>query len=432
MTTEEKKTGLRRFVDVKSHEIAPLLVSQLWIFLALTAYYIIKPIRGQTLQDLIGVDNKPKAMVATTLFVGLFALAYGRVVASVPRKKLIIGTYLVFLACVGAFVAAMSVPTVVTGYIFFVWVSTFSVMVVSQFWALAADVWSKEEGARLFAFIGYGAVGGGFAGTVITKAAKALPSWQLLLISAGILGICLLCALYILRVGAKKQATEAAAAEAPKKEEDPKVNAVAMVLKSPYLRLIAVMTLLLNVVNSNNEWLLDKLFEKMGGGDSRTFYADFYLWQNLVALGIQIFVTGFVQRKFGARIALLFLPAVGLLGGTAFLLVPTLAVIRAQKIAENATDYSIQSNTREFLYLPTTKLEKYAGKNVNDTFVVRTGDLLAAGSIEIAKQLVGSLGDVGLKVLVGADLVLGILWIAAVLRIGSLNRALMEERKGGA
>lgn len=426
---DDRVRALAFIVDVKKKEVVPLLVSLLWIFLAITAYYIIKPIRGYALQKLILPDNKPIALALTTVFVGLFSYGYGRIVQGIDRKRLIIGTYLAFLACVGLFAVALINPTRIIGYIFFVWVSTFSVMVVSQFWALAADVWTKDEGARLFGFIGLGTVSGGIAGTALTAAAKKLPNWQLLFIAAGILAVCLLLSLYILSFGAKKSA--AAPREAPKaSKEAPETssgNAIAMVLGSPYLRLIAAMTLILNLVNSNNEWLMDKLFEATGG-DSRTFYAEFYFWQNILAAAIQFLLTSRIQRTFGARIALLFLPVVGMLGGSAFLLIPTLAVIRAQKIAENATDYSIQSNTREFLYLPTTKVEKYAAKNVNDTFVVRAGDLLAAGSIEIAKILIAHYADVGMRVLVGVDLLFGAVWIAIVLRLGTLNRRLMEDR----
>jgi ATP:ADP antiporter, AAA family len=413
-------------VDVRRGEIAAMLVSAVWIFLAITAYYIIKPIRGQVLQELIGVDNKPKALVATTIFVGLFAYGYGKVVQSVARSKLIIGTYIAFLACIAAFAGLLPSAGPITGYVFFVWVSTFSVMIVSQFWALAADVWTKEEGARLFGFIGLGTVSGGIAGTALTKFAKQLPTWQMLVISAGILGLCLLLSLFILRFGSSKSRPAEPRSEAAARE--PEVNAIAMVLGSPYLRLIAAMTLLLNLVNSNNEWILDKLFSTQGDGDSRTFYADFYFWQNLLAALVQFLLTGRIQRRFGARVALLFLPLVGVIGGSAFLLVPTLAVIRAMKISENATDYSIQSNTREFLYLPTTKVEKYAAKNVNDTFVVRIGDLLAAGSIEVAKILLASFPGAGLRLLVGADIVLAVVWIIVALRIGTENQKLMEAR----
>ncbi|NUO48280.1 MAG: hypothetical protein HOV80_05415 [Polyangiaceae bacterium] len=413
-------------VDVRRGEIVAMLVSAVWIFLAMSAYYIIKPIRGQVLQELIGVDNKPKALVATTIFVGFFAYGYGKIVQYVARTKLIVGTYIVFLACIGAFAVLLPSGGPITGYVFFVWVSTFSVMIVSQFWALEADVWTKEEGARLFGFIGLGTVSGGFAGTTLTKFAKELPTWQMLVISAGMLGVCLLLSLVILRFGSHKSRPAEPKNESAEKE--PEVNAIAMVLGSPYLRLIAAMTLILNLVNSNNEWILDKLFSTHGDGDSRTFYADFYLWTNIIAAVVQFFLTGRIQRRFGARVALLFLPLVGALGGSAFLLIPTLAIIRATKIAENATDYSIQSNTREFLYLPTTKVEKYAAKNVNDTFVVRIGDLLAAGSIEVAKILLASFPGAGLRLLVGADIVLAVVWIAVVLRIGAENKKLMEAR----
>lgn len=426
MAENDKVKLLAPIVDVRRRELIPMLISAVWIFLAITAYYIIKPIRGQVLQELIGVDSKPTALISTTIFIGFFAYGYGKIVTRVDRKRLVIGTYLVFLGCIAAFAAALPRAGAITGYVFFVWVSTFSVMIVSQFWALAADVWSKEEGARLFGFIGLGTVSGGIAGTTVTKLAKELPTWQMLIVSGGILAVCLVLSVYILRFGAEKH--EHAAAPEPSQEKQPEVNAISMVLGSPYLRLIAAMTLVLNLVNSNNEWILDKMFSTEGNGDSRTFYADFYLWQNAIAAFIQFFLTGRIQRRFGARVALLFLPVVGVLGGSAFLLVPTLAVIRALKISENATDYSIQSNTREFLYLPTTKIEKYAAKNVNDTFVVRIGDLLAAGSIEVAKILLQSFPGGGLRMLVAADVVLALVWIGIVLRIGVVNAKLMEER----
>jgi ATP:ADP antiporter, AAA family len=405
------------------------VVSLLWIFFAVFSYYIIKPIRGQALQDLIGVDNKPKVLVATAVFTGLFALAYGRIVAGIARNKLVFWTYGIFIGCIVAFALLFQAANTPIGYVFYVWVSTFNVMVVSQFWALQADVWTKDEGKRLFGIIGLGTVSGGVAGSVLTSALKKLPTFQLLFIAAGILAVCVPLAIYILRFSSRRGPEKAAASAPPKKEEaPPKVNAIGMVLGSPYLLLIAAMTLILNIVNSNNEWIMDKMFSLDGDGDSRTFYASFYLAQNILTVAIQLLVTPVIQRFFGARVALLFLPIVGLVGGSAFLLIPTLALIRWMKVAENATDYSIQSNTREFLYLPTTKLEKYAAKNVNDTFVVRSGDVLAAGSIEVAKLLIEAIGRPGIRVMIGANLVLGIAWLIIVLKLGSANRKLMEER----
>src|SRR5262249_16347925 len=121
-------------------------------------------------------------------------------------------------------------------------------------------------------------------------------------------------------------------------------NPFSMVMGSPYLSLIAVMMLLLNIVNTNNEWIMDKVLspEKLDKAGVTAFYADFYLYQNALTFLIQLFVTSRVQRNFGARAALMFEPTVDILGGLVFFIAPILPVIRWHKILENSIDYSIQ------------------------------------------------------------------------------------------
>jgi len=141
-------------------------------------------------------------------------------------------------------------------------------------------------------------------------------------------------------------------------------------------------------------------------------------------LGIQFFLTARIQRRFGARTALFFEPVIGIFGGLLFFVMPVLAVIRWHKILENACDYSIQSNTKELLYLPVSKLEKYSAKNFNDTFVVRGGDALSAATILAATSyLLPALGDLGLKVMLGFDVLLGFVWVAIAAAIGRMHRA---------
>jgi AAA family ATP:ADP antiporter len=412
---------LAPFVDVRRGELLAMLCSTLWIFCALAAYYVVKPIRGTMLQTRIGVDHKPIAILATAAFVGVFAWAYGRTVRRVGRARLVLTTYGVFLACLVVFALVLARGGTLAGYAFYVWVSTFNVLVVSQFWSLAADVWSKEEGARLFGFIGVGAVAGGiFGAEFVAESAKRVAIPALLLIAAAVLGLCMLLSLVVLRFGRGRDG----APPAP----EASVDAFRLVLSSPYLRLVAVMTLCLNLVNSNDEWILDKVLSRAGlaEADVTVFYARFHLAQNVLTLLIQLFLTTRVRRRFGALGALLVLPAVALGGGLAFWVVPSLFVIRWMKVAENATDYSIQSNTREVLYLPLLPIEKYAAKAVNETFVVRVGDLFAAGAIWVAASiLLPELGDRGLAVLVAFDVVLCVVWIAAVLRVGRFHRAAM-------
>jgi AAA family ATP:ADP antiporter len=425
---QRKVPLLSAVVDARPGELGPLFASMLWLFLALTAYYIIKPLRSAVVQESIGVDKKWIALLVTTVFVALFAFGYGKLVPRVPRSRLIVTTFVSFIGCLLLFAVALPSGGTLTGYCFYVWVSTFNLMIVSQFWSLATDVWSQEEGLRLFGFIGVGGVAGGIFGTLVVAGfAKTLSTRQMLGLSAVILFMCLLLALYILRFGAQRAARAAAAPSiTPPSEASRRSNSVALVLGSPYLRLIAAMMLILNVVNSNNEWIMDKMVANTHLAPSliKEFYAQFYLFQNVLTLLIQLFVTARVQRNLGAGAALTFEPIIGIVGGLCFTVFPALSVIRWHKVLENATDYSIQSNTKELLYLPVSRVEKYSAKNFNDTFVVRGGDALAAATIFVAANyLLPEFGAIGLKILVGVDVVLGLTWLAIALAVGRQHRA---------
>ena len=58
--------------------------------------------------------------------------------------------------------------------------------------------------------------------------------------------------------------------------------------------------------------------------------------------------------------------------------VPTLAAVMAAKVAENATDYSLNNTVRNMLFLPCTYEEKFSAKQAIDSFFVRMGDVLSA------------------------------------------------------
>ena len=47
--------------------------------------------------------------------------------------------------------------------VFFVWVSVFSLFAVAVFWSFMADLFTAEQGKRLFGFIGAGGTAGASA-----------------------------------------------------------------------------------------------------------------------------------------------------------------------------------------------------------------------------------------------------------------------------
>jgi len=189
---------------------------------------------------------------------------------------------------------------------------------------------------------------------------------------------------------------------------------------------IAALMVLLNLVNTTGEYILGKRVneiatsaashaagidpEKMIGA----FYGSYFTWVNIIAALIQAFVVSRVLKYFGVRGALLVLPVVALAGYTALAFVPLLPLIRGVKIAENSLDYSLQSTTRNALYLPLSREAKYKAKQANDTFFVRFGDVLSAGLIFVGTTWLAFAPRQ--FALVNAGLVL--LWLVLALLLG--------------
>ena len=161
--------------------------------------------------------------------------------------------------------------------------------------------------------------------------------------------------------------------------------------RNRYLRLIALLVVLLNVVNTTGEYLVARLLtshvNELALADPAfnkqayigAFSGDYQFWVNVTAFLLQAFVTSRLVKYTGLRGALLALPLIAL-GGYAIIAAGVgFSVVRWIKTAENATDYSIMNTARQLLWLPTTREEKYKAKQAIDTFFVRGGDVLSAG-----------------------------------------------------
>src|SRR5262249_31298617 len=108
---------------------------------------------------------------------------------------------------------------------------------------------------------------------------------------------------------------------------------------------------------------------------------------------------------------LLLLPVISLTSYSAMALLPVVAVVRVMKVAENATNYSINNTARQVLWLPTTAEMKYQAKPAIDSLVVRFGDGLAALTVLVGIHVL----DVSTRTFLLVNVVLVIGWLAASL-----------------
>lgn len=431
---------LRLVTEVREGEAVTALLLTTNVFLLLSAYYVLKPLREGLILHLTG-GAELKAKLSGVIAILLFGLvpAYGKLVDRLPRIKLVIGVSLAFAAQLLLFYAAIRVPAWhdKIGVVFFAWVGVFNVMVIAQFWAYANDLYEKEQGDRLFPMVAIGASVGAAVGSKIAKfLINGLGERSMLLVAGGLLVLCSGLFWLVERregKGGGKDATSRPAADVPRRR-----GAFALVLNHRYLLLIALFALIYNWVNTNGEYLLGKLIKadvetlvtqgKLAAHDAgnaiSAAYADFFFYVNVGGVVLQSFVVSRLVRWFKLPAVFLFLPVLALGNAFVFAFVPIVTLAKAGKAAENATDYSLNNTLKQMLWLVTAPDMKYKAKQVVDTFCVRMGDVCSALSVIVLVDVL----KFSVQRFAWLSIVLAAIWLVLAVAIGRLYRG-FEERK---
>jgi AAA family ATP:ADP antiporter len=389
--------ALSLFSDIRPGEGGTVVLLVLNAFLMMGLYYILKPVREGLILSGFGAVIKSYSSAAQALLFVFVVPAYGAFAARVNRVWLLSGMTLFFVSNLVLFIIALGAGMNI-GVVYYIWLGVFSFMIVSQFWAFANDVYTEDQGKRLFPVIGIGASTGAFAGAFLTAGVfEKMSNGALLTLSCVLLGV-----FALLIVWVNQREVRAVAGEQEKAVQTlSKEGGFTLVRKSRYLLLIALFVLLLNMVNSVGEFILGSLFEQhaidvIGAGDAlrdqrgeliRTLYGSFFGWVNLVGLIIQSFLVSRIIKYLGVRGTLFVGPLMSLITYGTTAIQPVLNVVRLMKIVENSNDYSTNNTVRQALFLPMSRDVKYKAKAAIDTFFGRTGDALQALVVFIGTQL---------------------------------------------
>jgi ATP:ADP antiporter, AAA family len=437
---------LRLFADVRAGEGLIAILLTVNLFLLLTGYLIIKTVREALILSEGGAEIKSYAAAGQALLLFLCVPAYGYLASRVNRIKLINGVTLFFISNLFAFYL-MSQLRLPLGVVFFLWVGIFNLFIIAQFWSFANDIYTEDQGKRLFAIVAFGGSAGAILGPKLASALfEPFGPYLLMLVTAGLLGICLIFPNIVNameRSGGRvaKKATDAAQPLA-------KGGAFKLVIGKPYLLLIAFLMIVSNLVNTNGEFILGKTITQEAqrlanippaatatdglarapteGEKSKKvrdfiarFYGDFFFTVSLISALAQLFLVSRIMKFSGVPASLFFLPIISLTGYSVISIIPALGFIRLAKIVENSTDYSLQNTARQALFLPTSREEKYKAKAAIDTFFVRTGDVLSTGLVFLSVQL-----SLSVQALSLINVFLIVLWLLLVFRIGRSYGAL--------
>lgn len=395
---DERVAWLAFFTEVRRDELRALLLFFFAAFLMLASYYIIRALReGFILVD-FGADARSLAVGVVTLVLMFFIPLYSRLRARFGSNQLVLGVYgffaITMLAFYGAWMAEWKI-----GFVFFIWVGLFGLMIISQFWALANGCWSEAAGKRLFPFIMIGANLGALAGTEVAAIASHHHGMHgLMLIGFGVL----IAAMVILPFAWRSVPVDEQPLPTRPVQQPRLFGGFSVIAGERYLILIAISVVLLNWINSNGEYLFAHFVELHtetrlspdASHDEKSeyvtqVYANYMLWYTSIGLILQTFVVARLFRWIGIGRSAIILPAIVAVSYLVLAFIPIFSIVRFLKIAENATDYSLMGTIRHALFLPTSQEAKFDGKTAIDTFFWRLGDLFQAGMVWLGMTWLG-------------------------------------------
>jgi len=369
---------------IEDFELRAVTLSMLYFFFLFGSYSVVKPVRD-AMGTVYGVKHLQELFTATFLASLVFAPLYSGLASRIRLSTFLPWVYGFIAASVLLFFVlfrGVSEPGRVhwVSAAFYVWVSTFNILIISVFWSFMADVFSRIQAKRLFGFVAAGGTIGGIVGPLIaTFLSKSVGNNGLMLIGAA--GFIVTAALVRL-LAAEKSRLAATGSEAQHTTLERKLSGglfdgFMLLFRSPYLLLLALFLLLMTWVSTIVYFQLGDLITKafVSADDRTRAYASIELAVNSLAVVLQLFGTGRLIRRFGVGTGLLVNPVIMVVAFLAVLFSPVLLVLGGIQIVRRVAEYAVAKPTREMLFTVVDQESKYKAKNVIDTVVYRFGDL---------------------------------------------------------
>jgi AAA family ATP:ADP antiporter len=423
---------LGRIVSIQQGEGRLVAWAFLYLFSVFSAYYVIRPIRDEA-GVAGGVENLSWLFTGTLLAMMVVNPAFAALVTRLPRLRFIGLSYRFFMLNLAVFYVlfrfASGDANIWVGRIFFIWTSVFNLFVVSVFWAFMVDLFTTEQGKRLFGFIAAAATLGGMLGSSLTASlvgTLGVPS--LLLVSIALLELGVLAARRLGRL-APAIHTPAAAKSVEGASEAPiggsALAGLTNVFRSPYLLNICFYMLLYTILSTflyfQQAAIVDQTFADRAARTA--FFARVDLLVNALTLGAQAFLTGRVMKRAGVAVTLTFVPLLTAVGFLLLGLFPVVAIVVGFTVLRRAGNFAFARPSREVLFTVVSREDKYKTKNFIDTVVYRLGDQVGAWSSSLV-----TMAGLGAGALAWTAVPLALAWVANAWWLGRNQ----ERISGGA
>ena len=373
----------------RAHERPAQSLAFLQYFCVLCSYYLLRPVRDQ-FSAAVGSTNLWQFWLGTFLVTLAMVPLFGALVARYARERFIPAAYLFFIACMLAFLPAIGQQEQIgvqkLGTIFYVWLSVYSLFVVSVFWSFMVDLFDGEQTRRLFPLIAVGGTLGAIVGPIM---AGLLTISQLLLTASALLGIAIVCTWH-LSAWARRNPNPLRQRELARGETigGSVWAGLVQIFRSPFLGSMTALMLLGDGIGTVAYSLTaDVVAAHAATSEARkTMYAHIDLATNVLELILQVSVTRLLMARFGVVAALIADAAVKaavLLETVIFgasMVIPMLVVTRGAA-------YGIGKPAYDSLYARVDRETRYKAKNVIDTAGWRFGDVVISLSMNALRSV---------------------------------------------
>ena len=386
MSDARRDGAAARFIKtatkIESNELTATLLSFTFVFVLMTAYFILRPVRDSLSSD--WTDEQLSWLWTSTFFVSVIAVSiYGAVISRIRMRVIVPSMYAFFaISFVGFYIAGRTLgDNDLVNRAYYVWLSVFSLYHLSVFWTFMSGLYNKEQAKRLFAVIALGASVGAIVGPAIpTFFADDIGTLNLLLIAAVLLlvPIPLISVLESLRISDLGNADVQADLSRQQHLGSNPFSGFKNFATNPYLLAIGVFILFYVIMNT---FIYFELRKMLGGFDREVrtqIWGGIDLAVNSLAAITALFATGRLATRVGMPTTLALIPVL-MIGGWLIVAVnPVLAVLIGLQVARRAGNYSITRPGREMLFTIVDAETRFKAKPVIDIVVYRGGDVATA------------------------------------------------------
>ncbi len=407
-------------IKVEPHELRATILSFTWVFLVMSAWYILRPVRDSLSSD--WTDEQLSWLWTSTFFFSAVAVSlYGAIISRVRFDRIVPGVYVFFaLSFIGFYVAGATLSgNDLVNRTYYVWTSVFGLFHLSVFWTFMSGLYNKQQAERLFGVIAVGATTGAIAGPAFVSAfADNIGSLNMLFVSSVLLLLPIPIMLALNRIRSTDLGNPESVSDLIRGNRlgvNP-FSGFTRFVSNPYLLWIGLFILLYVTMSTFLYFEIRKPLGDLEQVRRSQIWANIDLAVNLLAAVTALFATGRLATRVGMPKTLALVPAIMVIAWIVVSANPAAMTLFVVQVVRRAGNYAITRPAREMLFTLVDSETRFKAKPVIDTVVYRGGDVATAWFYtKIVSAF--SLGLSGVAV-VGAAI--AAIWAAVGLFLGSL------------